>query len=95
MKEYQNCEKDLEILQAKRNDIQKSLSKLKIKGTAAAARHQARDFLLFFQYFAKILFFVSIHFDIFQQFRLRQSELENELDLLESEIGNLCLKLRQ
>jgi len=68
LKEYQNCEKDLEILQAKRNDIQKSLSKLKIKGTAAAARHQAR---------------------------LRQSELENELDLVESEIGNLCLKLRQ
>ena len=86
MKEYQNCEKDLEILQAKRNDIQKSLSKLKIKGTAAAARHQARYFLLFFNF---------IHFDIFQQFRLRQSELENELDLVESEIGNLCLKLRQ
>ena len=86
MKEYQNCEKDLEILQAKRNDIQKSLSKLKIKGTAAAARHQARYFLLFLNF---------IHFDIFQQFRLRQSELENELDLVESEIGNLCLKLRQ
>ena len=42
LKEYQNCEKDLEMLQAKRNDIHKSLSKLKIKGTAAAARHQAR-----------------------------------------------------
>ena len=87
MKEYQNCEKDLEILQAKRNDIQKSLSKLKIKGTAAAARHQARYFLF--------LLLIFINFDIFQNFRLRQSELENELDLVESEIGNLCLKLRQ
>ena len=30
LKEYQNCEKDLEMLQAKRNDIHKSLSKLKL-----------------------------------------------------------------
>jgi hypothetical protein len=50
-----------------RNDLEKSLSMLKVNGGGAAARHQAR---------------------------LRQNQLQNELEIVESKIGSLRLKLR-